>query len=164
MSNLEPLLADGNVRCHLPASSRKRALQQVAELIADAGESTDTALSSDTIFDGLMNRERLGSTGLGHGVAVPHCRIQAAQMRAAFVTLPEPIDYEASDGGLVDLIFVLAVPEQEQHAHLQALAVLAAIFSDPENRSALRACSSDQELYSTFCKQLAQQVPDAKSA
>ena len=158
MHHLQTLLEGPNVRCHLPAASRKRALQLIAEFLADA------EVGADALFDALMARERLGSTGLGDGVAIPHCRINAAQMRAALVSLPEPVDFEASDGVPVDLLFVLVVPEEEQTAHLEALAALAAVFSQDDNRAHLRSCADDDALRHTFCAALTNQVPDAKSA
>ena len=85
-------------------------------------------------------------------------------MRAALVSLPEPIDYEASDGEPVDLLFVLVVPEDEQVAHLDALAALAEIFSDAANREALRACNDDEALREAMQARLAQQVLNSKSA
>ncbi len=155
---VEELLDASNVRCHAVASSRKRVLQFIAELVADE------QLSADVIFDGLMARERLGSTGLGEGVAIPHCRISCEQIRVAFVSLPEPIDYEASDSEPVDLLFVLVVPHEEQHAHLDALAALAEVFSDATNRADLRAAHNDAELCQTIYQRLANQVADSKTA
>ena len=85
-------------------------------------------------------------------------------MRAALVSLPEPVDFEAGDGEPVDLLFVLVVPESEQSAHLEALAILAGIFSQSDNRTKLRACTSDSALQELFITQLNAQIPDAKSA
>ena len=154
------LIKIDQIQLNLEASSKKKVLEAISEIVTE----NYPEYSTHKVFETLIERERLGSTGLGEGVAIPHCRIQAPQMRAAFVSLAEPIDYEASDGEPVDLLFVLAVPEDEQHAHLQALAALAGVFSDPDNRTALRNCSSDELLRTTLCSQLAQQVPDAKSA
>ncbi|MCZ6852531.1 MAG: PTS sugar transporter subunit IIA, partial [Gammaproteobacteria bacterium] len=92
-------------------------------------------------------RERLGSTGLGGGVAIPHCRIACDEINAAFLKLEEPIDYDAPDGQPVDLLFVLVVPPDETHAHLEVLANLARIFGEPDNRATLRRASSSTELY-----------------
>ena len=139
-----------NVRCKLAANSRKRALELISEFVSD-----DT-LSADTIFDGLMTRERLGSTGLGEGVAIPHCRLACPKMQVAFVSLANPVDFEASDSEYVDLLFVLIVPNEETSAHLQALANLSEIFADPDNRQALRACTSDDELLRTIQQMAAQ--------
>ena len=158
MDHIEELLGADNVLCNADARSRKRVLQMIAELMAD------DEVGADALFDGLMGRERLGSTGLGDGVAIPHCRMECSQMRVALVSLPEPIDYEASDGEPVDLLFVLVVPTEEQEAHLQALAVLAEVFSGPENRAALRACDSNDQLREAMIERIAQQVPSSRTA
>jgi len=156
--HLHKLLDHGSVRCHLPAASRKRALQLIAELLADEH------LAADTLFDTLMGRERLGSTALGEGVAIPHCRVETDEMRVALVSLPEGVDFEAADGEPVDLLFVLVVPENEKTAHLEALAALAAVFGRADNRSELRACATDTRLHDAFCAQLDAQAPGAKRA
>jgi len=160
VSHFSEIIETINVRCHLPAASRKRALQLVAQLLAD------DLISEDLLFDSLMARERLGSTALGEGVALPHCRIKGATTRGALVSLPEPVNFEAGDSEPVDLLFVLIVSEEETTAHLEALSVLARIFSMPQNRSCLRACSSDETLLSSFLAQLTQQGqgPGALSA
>ncbi len=158
MSNVGDLLTTTNVRCHASAASRKRALQVASELIAAE------SMNADALFDGLMARERLGSTGLGDGVAIPHCRLNCAQMRAALISLPAPIDYEAVDGQPVDLLFVLVVPEEEQQAHLTALSELAEVFSNPAARAALRAAASDDELRSTMQSALNHQEPSSRTA
>ena len=158
IDRVEDLLGTSNVRCGAVAASRKRVLQLIAELVADE------ELNADAIFDGLMARERLGSTGLGEGVAIPHCRMACKQIRAAFVSLPEPIDYEASDGLPVDLLFVLVVPHDEQRAHLEALAALAEVFSDPGNRADLRGAHNNVELLQIIYARLANQVPDSRTA
>ena len=158
MSDISALINTDNVHCHVDASSRKRVLQLAAELIGDE------ALPADTLFDSLMARERLGSTGLGDGIAIPHCRSDCDAMRVGFISLATPIDYEASDGEDVDLLFILVVPEDEQHAHLQALAQLAEVFSDAQNRHDLRLCTTDAALLKQMQTCLANQVPDTKTA
>ena len=131
-------------------SSRKRVLQNIAQAIEDK------SVDEDYIFDQLMARERLGSTGLGEGVAIPHCRVACAQMEVVFITLAAPIDYESADGQLVDIFVALIVPEHEKQAHLDALAALSTIFSDPNNLNTLRACSQAQELAQLMKTMLAQ--------
>ncbi|MCR9261553.1 MAG: PTS sugar transporter subunit IIA [Pseudomonadaceae bacterium] len=158
MSDISALINADNVHCHVDASSRKRVLQLAAELIGDA------TLPADTLFDALMARERLGSTGLGDGIAIPHCRSDCDAMRVGFISLATPIDYEASDGEDVDLLFILVVPEDEQHAHLHALAQLAEVFSDAQNRTDLRSCTSDAALLKQMQTCLANQVPDSRTA
>ncbi|MEM7096862.1 MAG: PTS sugar transporter subunit IIA [Pseudomonadota bacterium] len=143
MSHLADLISPTNTLCKHSAKSRKRILQTIAEHIADGPEGS---VSADNLFEGLMERERLGSTGLGEGVAIPHCRVACSTIRIALVTLDQPIDYEAMDGEPVDLIFVLVVPEDEQTIHLDALAELSKVFVDPVNRDQLRQCTDAQSL------------------
>ena len=148
MIDLLELLTPTQISCQSKAHSRKRALQTLAELIADDD------LGADEIFDGLMARERLGSTGLGDGIAIPHCRMSCNKMRVAFITLAEPIDYEASDGLYVDLLFALLVPEDETTAHLEALAVLSSLFVNSDTRDKLRAVQDDQVLFDELRAQI----------
>lgn len=127
----------------LDAASRKRALEAASDLLAEQ----HPELSARALFDQLMNRERLGSTGLGEGVAIPHCRIPCDHIIGAFLKLGEAVDYDAIDGQPVDLLFVLVVPPEETTAHLEVLAVLARLFESPDNRRRLRAQHTDGELY-----------------
>ncbi len=140
------LVSKNSVRCHLSAGSRKRLFQAIAhELVDPAREDGEEAV--DEIYDALVERERLGSTALGDGVAIPHCRTDCKTIAGAFYTLEQPIDYEAPDQRPVDIVFVLLVPRHEQTAHIAALQRLAQLFSDPSNLSDLRAAVSDQELF-----------------
>ena len=141
MSILESVLAPEFVRSKISAASRKRVLQVIATALA-----TEDA-TEDTLFDGLMARERLGSTGIGDGVAVPHCRAHTDRIRACLVTTEEPLDYEASDGQRVDLFFALVVPEDEHQLHLTALKEISQILADEPNRLDLRACRSNEDLH-----------------
>lgn len=104
--------------------------------------------SSDDVYERLLTRERMGSTGIGEGVAIPHCRLkQCQQAFAVLLTLPEAIDFDAIDNRPVDLIFTLVVPEEATDEHLQLLAVLAGNFSNAEYRQALRNAPNNQQLY-----------------
>ncbi len=144
MHPLAERLNSTNVVCRLPAASRKRALQAIASLVGDGG------LGEDVVFDGLLARERLGSTGLGDGVAIPHGRFDCSIVRVAFVTLPEPVDFEAPDAQGVDLVFALVVPRDENQAHLDDLASLSTVFADAGNRTRLRQCETDEQLLDTI--------------
>lgn len=127
----------------LPAS-KKRALELLSTLIAQEQSGMDANL----VFDSLLARERLGSTGLGHGVAIPHGRVRnATTSLGAFIRLQQPIDYDAMDGEPVDLLFGLLVPEESTEEHLQILARLAEMFSNPDFVKQLRHCSTADELY-----------------
>ncbi len=125
-------------------SSKKRALEQLSHLIVEGQE----GLSEGDIFDSLIARERLGSTGLGHGVAIPHGRVKDSDKTVgAFLRLPEGIDFGAIDQQPVDLLFALLVPEHSTEEHLQLLAKLAAMFSDQTLLQALRESDDPQQLF-----------------
>lgn len=124
-------------------TSKKRLLQTLAELLADG----DAALTEEAIFERLTERERLGSTGLGHGIALPHSRMQeVVEARCAFIQLRQGIDYDAIDNQPVDLALALLVPEEANETHLQLLSALAAMFSDEGLRDKLRSAVSPREI------------------
>lgn len=160
MHPLAELLNLQNTACNADAASRKRVLQTIAQLIC----AQEQDFSEDELFEELMARERLGSTGLGDGVAIPHCRLSCDHMYVALVTLPQVIDYEASDGQGVDLLFVLVVPADEKQAHLDALAALAEIFALQENRQSLRACNDDSSLLALMQELLNRQTTRSQTA
>jgi len=143
MADISRILARASTRNGALAQSRKRALEYASDLLA----ANHAELSARALFDGLMGRERLGSTALGEGVAIPHCRMECPRILGAFVRLEQPVDYDAPDGEPVDLLFVLVVPPSEQSAHLEVLATLARVFQDPDNRRRLRSQTSDAALY-----------------
>lgn len=136
--NIDRVLIDPDI------SSKKRLLEGAAQLIADATAS----VTRPEVFDSLISRERLGSTGLGNGIALPHGRIASAdQPYAAFIRLGEGINYDALDDQPVDLVFCLVIPEGGNENHLQVLAQLAEMFSDPQVSAKLRSAESAHELY-----------------
>ncbi|MFW6093408.1 MAG: PTS sugar transporter subunit IIA [Pseudomonadota bacterium] len=143
MVDITDILTPASTRVGAQAQSRKRALEVASDLLA----ATYPELSARALFDELMGRERLGSTALGDGVAIPHCRTECDRILGAFLALDEPVDFDAPDGQGVDLLFVLVVPPDEPSAHLEVLATLARIFQSPENRRHLRNQSSDHDLY-----------------
>ncbi len=159
---ISSLLNPANVFCRVDSASRKRTLQFAAQCIAENDPDQD-GLLADEVFDGLIERERLGSTGLGFGVAIPHCRMTCQSIHAAFVSLVAPIDYETTDDEGVDLLFILVVPKNESRTHLDILAGLATIFNSIENRAELRGCKDAATLLETF-QRLDQVVADAKRA
>ncbi len=140
---ISALLASGHIFCDVPASSKKRALQVLSGLLAEAG----APLVESDIFDGLIARERLGSTGLGHGVAIPHGRFdELAETVGIFVKLEHAVDYDAADGEPVDLVFALMVPKESTEEHLQLLASLAEMLSEETVREQLRQSSTPAEI------------------
>lgn len=137
------LLDIDRISCDHHAASKKRVLEQLSRLIADS----QTDLSQIQVFDSLISRERLGSTGFGHGVAIPHGRVKDnSKTIAAMVKLQEGVDYDAVDNQPVDLFFALLVPENSTEEHLQLLAQLAEMFSDREFIAKLRASADAQTL------------------
>jgi PTS system nitrogen regulatory IIA component len=112
------------------------------ELARDSSE-----FSKREIFESLIARERLGSTGLGNGVAIPHGRVKGSQhVQASFIRLKKPVPFDAVDGQPVDLLFCLAVPEDCGEDHLKLLAQVAELFSDPEILQLLREAESPTRL------------------
>jgi len=123
------------VDCNCTAGSKKRVLERVGELLATSAPN----LSPEEIFEQLLERERLGSTGLGHGVALPHARMKGInQACGVLVRLESGVDYDSIDGQPVDLVFGLLVPHDATQEHLQLLAKLASLFSKEEFRNQLR--------------------------
>lgn len=138
------LLTADRVLCNAASASKKRALEQLSALIAGG----QTEPNQKEVFDSLLARERLGSTGLGHGVAIPHGRVKnGTDTLAAVLKLEQGVDFDAVDGQPVDLLFGLLVPEQSAEIHLQLLAQLAQMFSDPEFVVQLRQSGSAEHLY-----------------
>lgn len=144
MINIADLITEECVACDVDVSSKKRGLEMLSELIAARNE----ALPANGIFNKLISREKLGSTGLGHGVALPHARMDGSDSAsAAFIKLREGIDFDAFDRQPVDLLFALVVPEHFTDEHLQILARLAEMFSDAGFCNRLRECSDAASLH-----------------
>lgn len=124
--------------------SKKRALEVVSALIASAQPN----LVETEIFNSLIARERLGSTGIGHGIAIPHGRIRAVDRPiGAFAMLEKGVNFDALDGKPVDVVCALVVPVESTEEHLQILASLAALFSDEQLRERMRRAVSAAGLY-----------------
>jgi len=141
--NIASLLTVERIDCASETSSKKRLLEMLADMLAMA----DPELTASSILESLLHRERLGSTGIGHGVAIPHGRLAGIdQAFGALITLKEGIDYDAPDHQPVDLLFALIVPEQSTEEHLQILATLAQSFSDKETSDKLRQCRTSQDI------------------
>lgn len=140
---IQDLLSPDRVSFDVHAGSKKRLLELISEKLA----ANNDELDQRDVFDSLITRERLGSTGLGHGVAIPHGRISGIrQVEAAFFRLARPMKFEAADGKPVDLVFALAVPEDCGEDHLKLLAQIAEMFSDPATLEAVRAAAAPSDL------------------
>ncbi|MCU7929993.1 MAG: PTS IIA-like nitrogen regulatory protein PtsN [Candidatus Thiodiazotropha sp. (ex Codakia rugifera)] len=137
-------LQEERIGCSVEAASKKRVLEQLGQRLAESAP----GLNQDLVFDALLERERLGSTGLGKGIALPHARMsQISQAVSAFVQLPEGIDFDAIDNQPVDLAFAMLVPEDATDEHLQLLAKLAQMFDDKGFCTALREAKTANELF-----------------
>lgn len=141
---LTNLLAPNRVVCRASSGSRKQILEQLSEVIVSDGQE----INQTEVFESLISREKLGSTGLGKGIAIPHGRLKSGtETFAAFVQLDQGIDYDAPDGEPVDLFFALLVPPESTEEHLQILATLTEMFRDPQLRENLRAAESSEKLF-----------------
>lgn len=142
--NLEDLIKPDNVLCNAQARSKKHCLEILSELLAHS----DSELSHEEIFARLIERERLGCTGLDAGIAFPHCRVDGVKESAgALMKLSSPIDFDAVDGEDVDLVFGLMVPAELDESHHDDIKLIAASLTDPGLRARLRAAKSSRELY-----------------
>ncbi|MEO8342245.1 MAG: PTS IIA-like nitrogen regulatory protein PtsN [Gallionella sp.] len=140
------ILTPGNILLDTESTSKKRVFERVGLLFEN-----NQQIARSQVFDSLFARERLGSTGLGQGVAIPHGRI--AKLRdatAAFVKTTHPIPFDSPDVQPVNLIFVLLVPERATDLHLQILSELAQMFSDTSFRNRLLACEDSASIYQLF--------------
>jgi PTS system nitrogen regulatory IIA component len=143
MELIAKILPLGNVIAELDAASKKRAFEQIGLLLEE-----QLHLGKGKIFDSLFAREKLGSTGLGHGVAIPHGRIKGLKDTIGlFARLKQPIPFDAPDDIPVSLLFVLLVPEQATDLHLQILGELAHMFSDRDLRKQLNASHEQEALH-----------------
>lgn len=141
---LSEYITPNTIACHETAGSKKRTLEKLSHYLALGHQ----GLGETNVFDKLLEREKLGSTGLGDGVAIPHCRMaEAEQAVVALITLSEGVDFDSRDNQPVDILFALVVPENCNETHLKILANAAEMFSDHEFCQTLRSCTSGQELY-----------------
>ncbi|HEU4442361.1 MAG TPA: PTS IIA-like nitrogen regulatory protein PtsN [Burkholderiales bacterium] len=143
MSLVAKLLTPAHIALDLQLSSKKRLFEQAGLLF----ENLD-GIARSLVFESLFARERLGSTGLGQGVAIPHGRIKGLkEALGAFVRLAQPVPFDAPDGNPVSLVFVLLVPEKATEKHLQILSELAQMFSDKALREAMTRAPDAAALY-----------------
>ena len=153
MTGLLSLLDSSHVACRSPAQSQKNIFELLAKKIAE----NHPALEEQMIARQLLSREKLGSTGLGNGVAVPHSRVWGLDEPIVFIlTLETAVPYDAPDGAPVDVLFALLVPEESTQQHLDLLAEIATLLSDSLYCKALRgAATSDELLVSAMPSQAA---------
>ncbi len=138
------VLTPDRVWCQAPGGSKKRVLENLADFVA----ARVSGLDAGTLFNHLTARERLGSTGLGQGIAIPHCRLPGLQQAIGVLArLETAVDFDAPDEQPVDLLFLLVVPEASTTAHLELLGELATRFSDPAWCQRLRAATTADALF-----------------
>ena len=141
-------LADILIFSRLSLHSKKRVFESAAEAFGDVA-----GLSKEAVYRGLLDRERLGSTALGNGVAIPHCRIDDCDAPlGCLMTLSDPIDFSAPDGEGVDIILVLLVPTEATQAHLDLLAGVVTFLSEDSIRATIRAAIEPDDLSKIFAK------------
>lgn len=146
MNHIAKLLPPENVVVALDASSKKRVFEQAGLLFEN-----HNGIGRSQVYDALFAREKLGSTGLGQGIAIPHGRIKGLkEAKGAFLRLAAPVQFDAPDGKPVDLLFVLLVPEAATEHHLQLLSELAQMFSDRSFREQLSASADAGAIHELF--------------
>ena len=144
MTRLEDILTPGRSLVNVPGGSKKRVLEQIAQLVAKQ----KAELDQQVVFEALIAREKLGSTGFGNGIAIPHCRMKGCDSPiSALLHLDAPVDFDAIDGAPVDLLFVLLVPEAATDAHLELLRQIASMLDRKDIRDRLRSAQDSQALY-----------------
>jgi PTS system nitrogen regulatory IIA component len=144
MIRLENILTPGRSLVNVPGGSKKRVLETIANLIGREVPQMD----SQTVFESLVAREKLGSTGFGNGIAIPHCRLQnCAAPVSAVIHLDAPVEFDAIDGAPVDLLFVLLVPQAATDEHLELLRQIASMLDRADVRDRLRSAQSGETLY-----------------
>ena len=143
---LSDLIPNGGVAVDLGASSRKQALQAMSDIAADL-----TGLAPRDIFDAVLQRERLGSTGVGQGVAIPHARLAGVdEVVGVFARLRSPVDFESIDGRPAALIFMLIAPEDAGAEHLKALARVSRLLRREDVRQRLRAAPDADAIHAVL--------------
>jgi PTS system nitrogen regulatory IIA component len=152
--DLSKLLTPGAVRVFGQLTSKKRLFQELGEVTFQA-----YGLSSATVVDGLQERESLGPTGVGNGIALPHARLEDIdRIFGVFIRLEKPLDYESVDRQPVDLIFGLFAPKDSGVEHLKALALVSRTMRDAAICAKLRANSDPDKLYAILTEARAPQV------
>ncbi len=149
-TTLGSLLGASRVQCGASTTSKKKSIQLVAQLIEDSLDLHDDEDDDDVdmdVIDALTARERLGCTGMGHGIAMPHGRVDfVTEPVAALVTLTDPVDFDSADNEPVDVVVGLLIPEEKTELHLHILASVARFFNDEDNRRKIRNAKTADEV------------------
>ncbi|WP_334048576.1 PTS IIA-like nitrogen regulatory protein PtsN [Alteromonas gracilis] len=146
--DIQAIVSLDRTECAVQCNSKKRILEIIADIAAKNNENVDSA----TVLYSLMSRERMGSTGIGNGIALPHGRLAGLEKVIAIVVTCTPaIDFDALDEKPVDIFFALLVPEEQTEGHLQTLATVAGKLSDKETIKAIRRATKSDEILSALC-------------
>ena len=141
---LADIISPDRVFEHVQGGSKKKALETAAGLIARQNPELDP----HELFDSLVSREKLGSTGLGKGIAIPHCRAShCTSAIGTFIKLESPVDFDSIDHQPVDMLFVLLVPKDAHEEHLNILSKIATLFNDDKRRETVRQAPNTQAMY-----------------
>lgn len=141
---IESILTLERSKANIEGGSKKRLIETLAKLFADNIPDFDV----NEVYQSLINREKLGSTGLGGGIAIPHCRFATkGKTYGVCVTLDDPIDFDAVDGQPIDIAFAMLVPEDAEKSHLEYLASLAEMMQNQGFVDRVRSAPSDEVLY-----------------
>jgi PTS system nitrogen regulatory IIA component len=160
MNQIAKLLPPANIVVDLEASSKKRVFEQAGLLFEN-----NQGIARSVVFDALLARERLGSTGLGQGIAIPHGRIKGLKAACgAFLRLAAPVQFDSPDGKPVNLLFVLLVPEAATELHLQILSELAQMFSDRTFRETVGTAPDPAAIHLLFAQWQANAPADRRPA
>ena len=151
--SIADILTLERVKLHVESVSKKSTLELASQVLANAQE----GLESWSIFDVLLARERLGSTGVGRGIAIPHGKLASLHAPiGCFLRLQNPVDFNSPDNQEVSMIFAILVPEGDEDTHLAILGQLARRFSDPEFCNAIRTTESSETAFSLLTRKLAE--------
>ncbi len=154
---LEDIINPDAVLCNAHARSKKHCLEILSELLVRSQQD----IAADDIFESLIERERLGCTSLDAGVAFPHCRVEGIdRCIAAMIKLSDPIDFDATDGEPVDLVFGLMVPKEVTDNHHADIAMITNLLGNEDLRSKLREATSSSDLYSALVDGTRVAAPD----
>lgn len=155
--SLEQIIKPDGVLCNATARSKKHCLEILSELLVRS----IADIASETIFERLIERERLGCTSLDKGAAFPHCRVSGIEASsAALMKLSEPIDFDAADGEPVDLIFGMMVPEEMNESHHADIQLVTSVLADEGLRARLRGINSSSDLYKALIDGASFSAPD----
>lgn len=157
---LDTLIDRQSVLASVKAPNKKQLLQELSHAMA-----ARVAIDHRVIFETLLTREKLGSTGIGQGIAIPHGKLPSiSRVYGLFARLPQPVDFESVDGQPVDLVFVLLAPEHAGADHLKALAKISRVLRDPAVVAKLRGTEDPEGLYAILTEPAANPAQKASAA